>query len=1275
MAWNAMDKWLRDWVMTGVAPAFLHGQVAPYRVMMAKAGEVVEAESLTCAMYDTGANLSITNPQLAVMLALEPVAWPRPVPITFGNATEAVSTHYILLGPLLGRVALVEGAPSTIITRQSLQEGGLSVLFRADGVTVIFDQQGEVVFEAHLGKNGDFLMLPLEEFLPLQLTEALAAYQQTGRQAEVNGRRRSPPVTAAEVTAVMELHERMYHPSSAVMARALRAGAWPGVNLDPTLVERVFRHQDCLFCALGKMKRLPRCEGSTLGAQFGDEVSMDYLPVTTVAKGGFKGAYVAVERTVGYAWVYLTARHNGIQMLKAVEAVRLCLSSHGWRLKMLRTDAGTVEAGQELAAQLAERQVTINAAAPEAQYQNFVERFIQTAARGLATTLLAQRFLDNTFWGMALLAWVRAWNCRPNQASGTYSPEFTLTGRHPCIDTQFRLAFGTAVASRKMGTSSTRRSKAVSSEVKLQQSRDAGVDDKFKFTASGELGFVVGNTASMNGASLIFVPKKGRNVAFPRVDVQVIHTGESPATEVEIKRRLEELTITSAGISLPVTSVVTVPGSSDPVSADMSKSTFDDEVAVAFEQLYKSQESAVEHSPVDMESAGASKGGVESVGTTQESSGTPDVTIESVASPMPVATSSVEVSSPAVGGASEDDEEDQEGGPEPQVITGPAAGTRSKRLFSVAVTSGEESGEGPESFRRRVGHDEAGSDSGAEEREYEYVVSCCGPWDVKSAVVRAAKHAFSDDMPTITKALKSDRAAEWIEAIEKEVQNLVSHNTGTEVRREEVPRGAQILPIKVVLKLKRDTEGLPTKFKARLCVLGNLKFKSLSVVFSPTANEKSLKFLLALATALGLWMSSIDVYGAFLYPDMTEEVFVRIPESITGGQEILWRLNKTMYGLDLSPRAYYDHVSAHLLKGGYNRCSNDPCLFWKRLGSADGGATQFLLTVVHVDDFAVAATDFALIEEFIAYMETVYTVSVTREVEHFVGIHVSDLGNGRRGLSQPGLLKKLFERYPAVKQLTSYPQVPMSTLFSDEVQDDSPRCNSHDYMELLGSLMYLEKTRADIAFAVNRLAMRTQKATEKDYRSLLRVLAYLYVTRGKEVVLKPCRELSASRICCLVAPLEAWCDASYAIHPDGRSHSGYGFRLAGTGSGLFYARSTKQTNVALSSTEAELNAAVECVKDVVWFRELRAEIGMSELEPTAIYVDNASLITLATSYSGNHKRVKHFLVRLNYLIDLVEKKVIKFMKVDTTLNCSDPLTKPLGPIDFLPKVGDMLGCE
>jgi len=160
----------------------------------------------------------------------------------------------------------------------------------------------------------------------------------------------------------------------------------------------------------------------------------------------------------------------------------------------------------------------------------------------------------------------------------------------------------------------------------------------------------------------------------------------------------------------------------------------------------------------------------------------------------------------------------------------------------------------------------------------------------------------------------------------------------------------------------------------------------------------------------------------------------------------------------------------------------------------------------------------------------------------------------------------------------------------------------------------------------------------------------------------------ATRLFCYV-------DAAYACHPDSKSHTGYCFSLGDPFNGMFFSRTFKQTNVTLSSTEAEHSAAVEAAKEIMWFRQLLAELGFPQLEPTPVFADSASMITLAEDYSGNHKRVKHYITRINFLIEQVKAGILQFEHVPTEVNVADILTKPLGPQDFIRLRTYLLGYQ
>jgi len=128
-----------------------------------------QTKSLLMGMLDTGANLPITHPVLADILGITPQLWPTPIPIKFGNNTDCVSTLFIDLGPLIGRMALVDSAKTTILTKHALHQQGLSIWFRADNMCQLLNSQHQVVYESLLTSSDDFFLIPLATLLPAHL--------------------------------------------------------------------------------------------------------------------------------------------------------------------------------------------------------------------------------------------------------------------------------------------------------------------------------------------------------------------------------------------------------------------------------------------------------------------------------------------------------------------------------------------------------------------------------------------------------------------------------------------------------------------------------------------------------------------------------------------------------------------------------------------------------------------------------------------------------------------------------------------------------------------------------------------------------------------------------------------------------------------------------------------------------------------------------------------------------------------------------------------------
>jgi hypothetical protein len=88
-------------------------------------------------------------------------------------------------------------------------------------------------------------------------------------------------------------------------------------------------------------------------------------------------------------------------------------------------------------------------------------------------------------------------------------------------------------------------------------------------------------------------------------------------------------------------------------------------------------------------------------------------------------------------------------------------------------------------------------------------------------------------------------------------------------------------------------------------------------------------------------------------------------------------------------------------------------------------------------------------------------------------------------------------------------------------------------------------------------------------------------------------------------------DASFAVHPNYRSHTGAAVTLF---RGVLWAKSSKQKLTTKSSTEAELVAISDIIGQVVWMTNFLEAQGY-KLPPPKMFEDNLSTIALIKNES------------------------------------------------------------
>jgi hypothetical protein len=134
-------------------------------------------------------------------------------------------------------------------------------------------------------------------------------------------------------------------------------------------------------------------------------------------------------------------------------------------------------------------------------------------------------------------------------------------------------------------------------------------------------------------------------------------------------------------------------------------------------------------------------------------------------------------------------------------------------------------------------------------------------------------------------------------------------------------------------------------------------------------------------------------------------------------------------------------------------------------------------------------------------------------------------------------------------------------------------------------------------------------------------------------------------------------DASHISSGKSKSRLG-GALYLGLDSGAFWSMSKKSTTVSLSSCEDEIKAMVLVFCAIIHERDKLKAIGFEQTKPTVLYTDSMSSVDLCKTLRSK-ENTKHINVRVNFLRECVNKRIIEIVFIKTDLMVADILTKPL----------------
>jgi hypothetical protein len=370
-------------------------------------------------------------------------------------------------------------------------------------------------------------------------------------------------------------------------------------------------------------------------------------------------------------------------------------------------------------------------------------------------------------------------------------------------------------------------------------------------------------------------------------------------------------------------------------------------------------------------------------------------------------------------------------------------------------------------------------------------------------------------------------------------------------------------------------------------------------------------------------------------------------------------LKKNLYGQKQAGRVWNEYLHAGLIARGFKQSAVDMCLYYR-------GNVALML---YVDDGIFCAPKQSDIDEAYNLLSEPFeehpAFKMTDEgaLSDYLGVKIEQLPNGLIKLSQPLLIQQILDDL-GFNERTGTKNTPASS--SVKLNRDvhgKPYDEHWHYRSVIGKLNFVEKsTRLDLAYSVHQCARFSADPKESHATAVKRIGKYLLATKDKGLILNP-REHS----------FDCWVDADFVgnwdrVHADvdpstAKSRTGYIISYASCP--IIWA-SKLQTEVALSTTEAEYNAISTSLREVIYLMQIVAEIKPSiglktfEKAPTLhckLFEDNSGALEMAR-LPKMRPRTKHICVRFHHFREHVRKGLISVHKVPTEFQLGDITTKP-----------------
>jgi hypothetical protein len=206
------------------------------------------------------------------------------------------------------------------------------------------------------------------------------------------------------------------------------------------------------------------------------------------------------------------------------------------------------------------------------------------------------------------------------------------------------------------------------------------------------------------------------------------------------------------------------------------------------------------------------------------------------------------------------------------------------------------------------------------------------------------------------------------------------------------------------------------------------------------------------------------------------------PGYVQNDSSLVCHLNKSLYGLNQSPRAWYAKMDIFLIATRFSRFHSDHNVYTKK------SRIHLIILVLYVDELILTGSDSKLLNHVKTSLKKKFEMTYLGFLHYFLGLQVFQTNAGI-------FLSQYKYAYDLLHHFHMDDCKPTPSPFQSGVKltatCTSPKVDATLYRQLVGSLLYLTHTCPDLSFVFGLVDRYMQTPHESHWKVAKRILHYV----------------------------------------------------------------------------------------------------------------------------------------------------------------------------------------